>query len=306
MPRNHHPMRGPVAEALAAEHDGVVSRQLLNVAGIGRGAIRTEVHAGRWEVVGRHTVRVLSVDAGPRLHLWRAVWENGHGAVLDGASALVASGMTGFALRTIDVSIPRNARRQAVEGVTSHVRREMPPATAAGLPRVRPAQATIHAAQWATSDRQAALLLCLPVQQRLVRGPDVLAAWRQVSRSARRGFLEDAVVDVCDGAHALGELDFGWWCRRYGLVEPERQVVVTGRWGRIYLDARWPGLAVEIDGGHHFAGLSPVDDALRANEVVIGGDRVLRLPLLGLRLVPHDFMRQVARGIELYVPRNAA
>lgn len=81
---------------------------------------------------------------------------------------------------------------------------------------------------------------------------------------------------------------------------------MTGRHGRIYLDARWRGLVVEVDGGHHFTGLNPVDDALRANEVVIGGDRVLRLPLLGLRLVPHDFMGQVARGIDLYVPRNAA
>lgn len=306
MPLNHHSTREPVAAALAADHDGVVSRQLLQSAGIRRDAIRTEVRAGRWEVLGSHTVRVLSVDAGPRLHLWRGVWESGRGAVLDGASALVAGGMTGFALRTVDVSIPRNARRRPVDGVTAHVRRTMPVAAGAGLPRVRPATATIHAAQWASSDRQAALLLCLPLQQRLVRGQDVLTAWQQVSRSSRRGFLDAAIVDVCAGAQALGELDFAWWCRRYGLPEPERQHVVALRDGRIYLDARWPGLAVEVDGGHHFAGLNPVDDALRANEVVIGGDRVLRLPLLGLRLVPHEFMGQVARAVHLYVPQGAA
>lgn len=299
-------MREPVAEALAADHDGVVSRQMLHAAGIGRDAIRSEARAGRWEVMGRHTVRVLSVDAGPRLHLWRAVWESGRGAVLDGAAALVAGGMTGFNLSTLDVSLPRNARRLPVSGVTTHVRRSVPPVVGAGLPRVRPALATIHAAQWAASDRQAALLLCLPLQQRLTRGDDVLTAWRAVSRSPRRGFLDHAVMDVCQGAQALGELDFAAWCRRYRIPEPERQHVVTTRRGRAYLDARWQGLAVEVDGGHHFTGLGPVDDALRANDVVIGGDRVLRLPLLGLRLVPHEFMSQVARGVELYVPRNAA
>lgn len=171
---------------------------------------------------------------------------------------------------------------------------------------MRPELATIHAAQWAVSDRQAALLLCLPLQQRLVRPREVLAAWQSTARSPRREFLDVAVVDVCDGAQALSELDFAWWCRRYRIPEPDRQHVVTLKSGRIYLDARWRGLAVEVDEGHHFTGLNPVDDALRSNEVVIEGDRVLRLPMLGLRLVPQDFMGQVARAVGLYVPRNAA
>ena len=306
MPRSHHLARVALVTALASDHDGVVSREALRRVGVGRDAIRAEVRAGRWELLGDHTVRVLSVDAGPRLHLWRAVWESGRGAVLDGAAALLAGGMTGFDLRSIDVSLPRNARRRPVAGVRSHVRRDLPRTVPVGLPRVKPSLATIHAAQWAASDRQAALLLCLPLQQRLVRSGDVLEAWRQVVRSPRREFLDAAVIDVCDGAQALSELDFARWCRRYRIPPPERQSVRSTPRGRIYLDARWRGLAVEVDGGHHLIGLNPVDDALRANEVVIGGDRVLRLPLLGLRLVPHDFMAQVARGVDLYVPRNAA
>lgn len=306
MPRPQPLSRDLLAVTIATDHDGVASRAALHDAGIDRHAIRAEVRAGRWALLGRQTVRILSVPAGPQLDLWRALWEAGRGALLDGSASLVAQGMTGFELRSIDLSLPRNARRRPITGVTTHIRRTLPPGMAAGLPRVRPAVATIHAAQWAVSDRQAALLLCLPLQQRLVRPQDVLAAWRATNRSARRDFLEVAVVDVCDGAQALSELDFAWWCRTYSIPEPERQHVVTLTSGRIYLDARWPGLAVEVDGGHHFTGLNPVDDALRANEVVIGGDRVLRLPVLGLRLVPHDFMGQVARAVEIYVPRNAA
>ncbi|MFN8081619.1 MAG: hypothetical protein U0Q19_18840 [Kineosporiaceae bacterium] len=68
--------------------------------------------------------------------------------------------------------------------------------------------------------------------------------------------------------------------------------------GRVYLDVAWEdiGLVVEIDGGHHALALNPVDDALRQNEVVLGAARVLRIPVLGLRLAPDRFLRQVARA----------
>jgi very-short-patch-repair endonuclease len=71
--------------------------------------------------------------------------------------------------------------------------------------------------------------------------------------------------------------------------------------GRVYLDVAWDdlGLVVEIDGGHHALALNPVDDALRQNAVVLTGDRVLRIPVLGLRLVPDAFMDQVVRAHEL-------
>jgi hypothetical protein len=306
MPRAQSLDRERLAVSIATQHDGVASRFVLHEVGIDRHAIRAEVRAGRWLLLGANTVRILSVPPGPRLDLWRAIWEAGRGALLDGAAGLVAQGMTGFELRSIDLSLPRNARRRAIPGVTAHLRRTLPPSVGAGLPRVRPALATIHAAQWAVSDRQAALLLCLPLQQRLVRPREVLDAWRSTKRSPRRTFLDTAVLDVCDGAQALGELDFAWWCRRYRIPEPERQHVVTLNSGRVYLDARWRGLVVEVDGGHHFTGLNPVDDALRANEVVIEGDRVLRLPVLGLRLAPREFMSQIARAVDIYVPRNAA
>jgi very-short-patch-repair endonuclease len=55
---------------------------------------------------------------------------------------------------------------------------------------------------------------------------------------------------------------------------------------------------VEVDGGHHSLALNSVDDALRQNDVVLQGDKVLRIPVLGLRLMPARFMAQVRRGHE--------
>ena len=214
--------------------------------------------------------------------------------------------MTGLTIDVIDVPIPRASTRHPVEGVRPHVRRQSSPIMAAGVPRVRPEFALIHAAQWARSDRQAALLICLPIQQRLVRPRSVLEAWSAVARSLRRSLIGAVITDVCDGAHSLGELDFTAWCRRYAIPPPLRQSVRVLPSGRIYLDAEWDGLVVEIDGGHHLLGLNPMDDALRANEVVLEGSRVMRLPVLGLRLEPDQFMRQVQRAVELYVMPKAS
>ncbi|QIM21292.1 hypothetical protein G7075_09360 [Phycicoccus sp. HDW14] len=182
------------------------------------------------------------------------------------------------------------------------------PVVRAGLPRARVEVATIRGAQWARTDREAALVVCLAVQQRLVHPARLLAAWAEVRGGRRHRVLDAVIRDVCDGAHSLGELDLSRMCRRAGLPAPDRQVVRRAPGGRLYLDAVWDdvGLVVEVDGAHHLLALAPVDDALRANEVVIGGERVLRLPVLALRLDPARCLDQVARARAALLARAAA
>jgi very-short-patch-repair endonuclease len=177
-------------------------------------------------------------------------------------------------------------------------RRELGPSLEVGVPRTRPEAAAVRAAQWAKSDRQAALIICLVVQQRLVRPERLLDQWLAQTRSPRRVFLHAVIRDVCDGVHSLGELDFARLCRARGLPEPSRQAVRVQRDGRAYLDVAWDdvGLVIEIDGGHHGLALNPLDDALRQNEVVLSASRVLRIPVIGLRLDADAFMDQVVRA----------
>ncbi len=75
-------------------------------------------------------------------------------------------------------------------------------------------------------------------------------------------------------------------------------MVRRGPRGRIYLDVQWSdiGLVVEIDGLQHRMGLAVTDDNLRQNEVTLGADRVLRVDLVGLRLLPAAFMAQIVRA----------
>ncbi len=290
------------AAEIGDAHDGVASRALLRAVGVGSDRVRNQVRAGRWAVHGRQTVALHTSDLGQQARRWRAVWEVGERvAVLDGVSALQAAGLTGYDDDDIHVSTIHRHHGGAAAGVRDHaVRRRLPDEVlTAGIPRTRPHIAAIRAAHWAVSDRQAALVLVMPVQQRLTTGARLVEAADLVPGRNRRALIRQLVRDIADGAQSLGELDFAALCRQRGLPEPTRQVVVRGPRGRVYLDVRWDGwaLVVEIDGSGHRWGLAVTDDNLRANAVSLGADLVLRIDLVGLRLETDTFMDQVAAGL---------
>ncbi len=268
--------------------------------GYDHAAVQREVHGDRWQRLGTHTVALHTGPVSPEAMRWRAVWEvAARVALVDGVSALQAAGLTGFDEERVHVSVPRGAQCPRVTGVRVHrVTRTCLDDPPAGLPRTRPDVAALRAAAWAGSDRQAALILCLVVQQRLTTAAHLSATLRTVRNRGRRPFVRQVVRDLTDGAHSLGELDFATLCRRHGVPPPDRQVIRRGARGRIYLDARWGcGVVVEIDGAGHRVGLAVTDDNLRQNDVVLTGDVVLRIDLVGMRVHEVDFMRQVASAL---------
>lgn len=288
-----------MADSVARAHGGVATHALLLAAGLTRSDIRTEVAAGRWHVLGRHTLGITTSEPVGIARAWCAVWESGPGAVLDGASALVVAGLTGWTLDQIDVTVPSRNRAHQRHGVVVHRPKVVGPVVDVGVPRTTPPIAAIRAGQWARSDRQAATLLAMTVQQRLLRTDELLSRWQDVRRSPRRRFLDTVIRDICDGAHSVGELDFAQLCRDYGLPKPDRQVLRRLPDGNAYLDVYWdgPGLHVEVDGSGHWTGLAPAEDSLRQNEVALHDDVTLRIPLLGLRTYEERFMDQVRRGL---------
>lgn len=288
-----------IAARIAATQGGVVSRTQLYAAGLREIHIRRAIESGRWAKHGRQTIAVHTAPIiGPALW-WRAVWEVGTDiAALDGVSALLAAGLTGFRERNVHVSALHHHNVRAPVGVVVHkiIRRVDGELPTNGPPRVTPAVAAIRSAHWAATDRQAALLLVLPVQQGLVSAQSLQDAERQIRGRNRRDMIRRLVADITDGARSLGELDFAVMCRRHGLPEPSRQVLRRGPKGRIYLDVYWEccGLAIEIDGSGHQQGLAVTADNLRQNSVILAGDRLLRIDLVGLRLESERFMAQVA------------
>ena len=283
--------------AAALDHDGVLSRSMLLALGVRRSAVAAEVAGGRWRLAGRRTVLITGGPLTPTALRWRAVWEAGPRAVLDGVSALQAAGLSGFESDVVHVSVPHEGRSRSVDGVRIHRVRDLvdEDVLGQGLRRTRTEVATLRAASWAVSDRQAALIVCLAVQQRLVHPGRLRTASLEVLVRRRRALLRQVVLDVTDGAESLGELDFARLCRRRGIPEPSRQVMRRGPRGRIYLDVRWDGIAlvVEIDGAQHRQGLAVSNDNLRRNALALEGEVVLAIDLVGLRLLPEAFLDRV-------------
>lgn len=229
--------------------------------------------------------------------LWRAsLNETGRRSALDGVSALRANGLVGFD-DVNHISVPPGSRARSGPNVIVHQLRSYraDDVITAGIARMRPHVAAVRAAMWARSDRAAATIMAMAVQQRLTTPDRLLREALRVGRHQRRMLIVTIAHDIADGARALSELDFAKRCRERGLPPPTRQVVRRGRRGRVYLDVYWDEfrLVVEIEGIHHDAPENVVDDSLRQNDLTIARNAVLRIPLIGLRACPDEFMDQV-------------
>lgn len=286
------------ARLLAETHGGVLSRALLRTCGVDDAMVRREVAAERWAVHGCQTIAVSTAPLGTTAQRWRAVWEIGlKVAALDGVSALQHAGLSGFDDDAVHISVKHTVAVAGCAGVRVHkvIRRLRDEVVPAGIPRTRPATAAVRAAHWAVSDRQAALILIMPVQQRLCTGSQLVEAESQIRGRNRRRLIHALVADISDGAHSLGEIDVVEACRRRGLPQPTRQEVRRLPNGTAYLDIAWDEarLVVEVDGTGHARGLQMVDDDLRQNAVQLGEELVLRVSVVGWRLTPEAYLDQI-------------
>jgi len=288
--------------ALAQAQAGVLSRTQLYAAGCSRAEVRANVRARRWRALGRHTI---AIEYGPLVReaiYWSAVLEGGPRAFIDGECALVLAGLEHYRAEHIRVSVPRGAkiRHRGTHLDIRQTRRWSPDdIVGSGVPRAKPPVAAVRAALWAKSNRQAALILTMTVQQGLASVTEISLEMLRVRRDKRRAFIHGLLLDLLGGVRSLGERDVLLGCRERGLPEPEMQVLRRTASGNYYLDFRWRRyrLVVEVDGIQHAWAQHVVGDALRHNTIALEGDTVLRLPLLGLRVSPDDFFDQIRRAL---------
>lgn len=289
-------------QRLAADQAGVLSRPQIYAHGINRFEVTANVRAGRWRTLGRQCVLLGSGDLTPAARRWAAVLEAGPRAFLDGASALQAAGLERFEWDSVRVSVPRGARVRRVPGIDIRQTRRWERSDlhdGTGVPRSRVEVAAVRAALWAKTDKQAALVLTMVVQQGLTTPHMLGREMLRVKRDRRRALLYAVVLDLLEGARTVSEAEFARECSRRGLPRPTRQSLRRTTRGDCYLDAEWEewALAVEIDGIQHSWASNLVADALRQNEVTLERTTVLRLPLLGLRIAPDDFFAQIERAL---------
>lgn len=281
----------------------MVSRDQARHLGADRWMIAHEEERGRWVPIGSHTVAVNGGHISEKGTLITSTWEAGSNAVLDGVSSLIYGGFKNFQ-DGVHVITPWPKTGHSWKGARVHRTRlwnEKDFVAAGPVRRTRNDVATVRAAMWAKTDRAAATVMAMSVQQRLTTGERLLLETKRVNRHKRRPFMLVVAYDIADGAQSLGELDFAGMCRARGLPVPDRQVVRRGPRGRIYLDVEFTAYnaVVEIEGVHHDEPVNAIDDALRQNCLVIGDKSVLRVPVLGLRVAEDAFMTQVGALLRL-------
>ncbi len=281
----------------------MVSRRQAYALGITRWEVSAHLRARRWQRVGDQSLALHSgpvSDAGMR---WAAVFQGGPRAHLDGASALIASGLKRFDAPRIRVSVPRGARVRRTRAFDIRQTRRWSRDVLAetGVPRTKPAAAAVRAALWARSDKQATLVLTMTVQQGLATAEALSKAALAIRKARRRPLLHEVILELLGGAQSLGEIDVARECRRRGLPEPDRQVLRRDGPRRYFLDVFWDewGVVVEIDGIQHDWAENIVGDALRHNSIVLQSPTVLRLPLLGLRVARDEFFEQIETALRL-------
>jgi uncharacterized protein DUF559 len=286
---------------VAAEQGQVVSRRQIYALGLTRWHVRGQARSGRWVTIGDQCVCLHTGAPSPDGCRWAAVFQGGPRAHLDGVSALVAAGLQRFTEERVRVTVPRGARvRRTPQFNIRQTRRwSADDVVGNGIPRARPPVAAVRGALWAASDRQAALVLTMSVQQGLASPEEIGIELLRIRRDKRRSLLHVLVLDLLDGAGSLGELDVVRLLRGRGIPRPDRQVLRKDGRRRYYLDLYWQRwrLVVEIDGIHHAWAENVVGDALRQNALSMSGDTVLRLPLLGLRLQPESFLDQIESAL---------
>lgn len=297
--------------AHAAQQAGLLTRPQIRRLGVTAAQLEAELAAGRWRPVGRNTVVVIPARPHDQLTWWLGVLECAPRAAagvrpraaLAGITALIAAGLRGIDDDGfVHVAAPKSSHPvPPLPGVRVHETRRWrdEDVLLVGVPRARPEVATIQAALWARSDRESALFVASAVQQRVAAAELVAAALERVRRDKRRTLLRGVLLDVMGGAHSLNELDFAAHCRARGLPEPDRQVLVRSPGGTSFLDVRWRRwrIVVEIDGVGHLEPARWIEDSLRHNEIALGGDTVLRIPSLGLRLDPARHLDAVERAL---------
>jgi very-short-patch-repair endonuclease len=97
--------------------------------------------------------------------------------------------------------------------------------------------------------------------------------------------IVESVLDAGGGIQSLPERDFDDIRRSAGLPPPTRQLRVKGPDGRFHLDVAWEdsGIAVEVHGVSHLEAEKWSADLARANEIVIGGRRLLAFSSFSIR-----------------------
>lgn len=277
-----------------------VLRMSEAVARFGLGRVRNNVDRGLWQKPCRGVVLLHNGPIGPDQRLAIALASAARGAALGGLTALALDGFEGFEPERPQIVLPSGARRPSLPGLevrwsTQLDDRDVHPRH--DPRRTRPARSLVDAASWTANQRRARAIVIAGVQQGLTSTRHLREALTRRGPCRHRALIVESILDAAGGIQSLPERDFDEVCRFAGLPRPTRQRTVRGPDGRYHLDASWDelGMSAEVHGIPHHAVERWSADLVRANEIVISGDRLLIFSSYATRHEQRTVADQLAR-----------
>ncbi|MCL8250216.1 hypothetical protein AERO_02380 [Aeromicrobium fastidiosum] len=253
----------------------------------GAATVRRRVRRGQWRRPARGVVVTHSRELDRREQQELALCLAPPASALGGLTALERDRLKGFGQTTTWVVLPEGARRPQHDAVFHwSTRLDHEDVHPTHEPRrTRTARSLVDAASWAPSDRAARTYVIAAFQQGLVSARTVREALQRRGPCRRRALIVESVLDAVGGIQSLPERDFDDVRRSVGLPAPTRQARAKGSDGRFHLDATWDDwdIAVELHGVGHLEAEQWSTDLARANEIVIGGRRLLAFSSFSVR-----------------------
>lgn len=272
----------------------------------GRAATVRNLRRGLWQRPARGVIVTHNgpIDALARELVILAASQPG--AALGGLSALAHDGLAGFPPAVTQVVLPHGARRPPLDDIQPHWSRFLDERDVHPLHnprRTRIARSVIDAASWTPHQRFARAIVIAAVQQRLTSVRHLREALTRRGTCRHRALIVQSVLDAHGGIQSLPERDLTSVFAELGW-RASRQRAVRGSDARYYLDAYVDdlGLGIEVHGIPHQAVHRWSEDLMRANEIVIAGERLMIFSSYAIR---HE-RRAVIDQLRRFAEANAA
>lgn len=271
-------LAAPQASVLADQSGVLTSGQADCL--FGRGVVRANVGAQRWQRPHRGIVVLHNGPLTTTQQTWLALLTAQHGAALAGLTALLEDQLRGFDRDRVQIVLPKGARRPPLPGVSYHWSTQLGDEDVHPLRqprRTRPARSAIDEASWSAHKRRARVIILASAQQRIVQPGDLFATLARRGSPRNCAVIQEAIHDAAGGIQSLPETDFERIRRRCRLPAPSRQVVLQRRDGKLYLDVEWRRYAArcEIHGIPHSFVAQWDGDIDRTNEITLDGPCLL-------------------------------
>jgi very-short-patch-repair endonuclease len=276
------------------QHDGVVTLLQARAAGLSKHSVSRYVRSGRWR---RCSKGVYFADDRPFTDASRvraAVWSYGQLATASGLSAAWWYGLTQFAPRIVEVTVPRDSNGRVHEGSRLR-RRDLADVDVEEVRGLRVTAFPLTVIEAAVRHRDGAKLL----DRALQRDVDLRALWRAQLRNkgrygspAARRLLQGAA----DGTHSEAERLIVKILREAGITGWAANHPISGY--RVDIAFPGPKVAIEVDGfAFHSDHEAFQNDRVRQNRIVLRGWQVLRFTWLDLTEYPERVLATIVSAI---------